>query len=182
MATGNGVAPMGWQAVDGGAVLGGLGVEGRRRGQSKGVVKARPAKLVRKVTSGRVLSGRRKLALVVGAVGTGVLGLSVTHCTEAISLLTGSHWAMAGLLAVGIDAGMVAAECAERAGKGLVDVKHWARGYVVVAIGLSMLLNAYAFGLHAADGMVWAAWTLGAVIPGLVYALARVAGGLWDAE
>ena len=46
---------------------------------------------------------------------------------------------------------------------------------------LFVLLNAYAFGLHAAPGMTWAAWLLGAVIPGLVYALGRVAGHLWQA-
>ena len=54
----------------------------------------------------------RGLAVGVGAVGVGVLGLSVVHCTESIELLTGSHWALAGLLAVGIDAGMVASALA----------------------------------------------------------------------
>src|SRR5436305_8800429 len=39
----------------------------------------------------------RRLAGAVGAVGVGVLGLSVAHCTESIGLLTGSHWALAGL-------------------------------------------------------------------------------------
>ena len=32
-----------------------------------------------------------RLAFTVGAVGVSVLGLSVTHCTESIGLLTGSH-------------------------------------------------------------------------------------------
>jgi len=126
----------------------------------------------------------RRLASAVGAVGVGVLGLSVTHCTESIGLLTGSHWALAGLLAVGIDAGMVASELAELAAHGTKAgerVRPWARGYTVAAVLLSVLLNAYAFGLHAAPGMTWAAWLLGAVIPGLVYALGRVAGHLWQA-
>src|SRR5205823_10657914 len=60
-------------------------------------------------------------------------------------------------------------------------VRPWACGYTVAAVLLSVLLNAYAFGLHAAPGMVWAAWLLGACIPGLVYALGRVAGHLWQA-
>ena len=126
----------------------------------------------------------RRLACAVGAVGVGVLGLSVAHCTESIGLLTGSHWALAGLLAVGIDAGMVASELAELASHGTTagaNVRPWARGYTVAAVLLSVLLNAYAFGLHAAPGMTWAAWLLGAVIPGLVYALGRVAGHLWQA-
>jgi hypothetical protein len=99
-------------------------------------------------------------------------------------LLTGSHWALSGLLAVGIDAGMVASELAELASHGTQAgerVQPWARGYTVAAVLLSVLLNAYAFGLHAAPGMTWAAWLLGAVIPGLVYALGRVAGHLWQA-
>jgi hypothetical protein len=126
----------------------------------------------------------RRLAGAVGAVGIGVLGLSVAHCTESIRLLTGSHWALSGLLAVGIDAGMVVSELAELASHGTragERVRPWAAGYTVAAVLLSVLLNAYAFGLHAAPGMLWAAWILGAVIPGLVYALGRVAGHLWQA-
>jgi hypothetical protein len=126
----------------------------------------------------------RRLAAGVGAVGVGVLGLSVAHCTESIGLLTGSHWVLSALLAVGIDAGMVSSELAELAAHGTKaadDIKPWTRGYTVAAVLLSVLLNAYAFGLHAADGMQWAAWLLGAVIPGLVYALGRVAGHLWQA-
>jgi hypothetical protein len=118
----------------------------------------------------------------VGAVG--VLGLSVAQSTESIGLLTGSHWALSGLLAVGIDAGMVVRELAELASHGTTAGEHvrpWTRGYTVAAVLLSVLLNAYAFGLHAAPGMTWAAWLLGAVIPGLVYALGRVAGHLWQA-
>jgi hypothetical protein len=53
-----------------------------------------------------------RLAYVVGAVGCGVLALSVVHCTQSISLLTGSDYALAGLLALGIDCGLVACEVA----------------------------------------------------------------------
>jgi hypothetical protein len=126
----------------------------------------------------------RRLACGVGAVGVGVLGLSVVHCTESIGLLTGSHWALSGLLAIGIDAGMVASELAELASHGTKAgerVRPWAWGYTIAAVLLSVLLNAYAFGLHATPGMTWAAWLLGAVIPGLVYALGRMAGHLWQA-
>src|SRR5947208_3960205 len=126
----------------------------------------------------------RRLACTVGAVGVGVLGLSVAHCTESIGLLTGSHWALSGLLAIGIDAVMVASELAELASHGTKAgerVRPWAWGYTIAAVLLSVLLNAYAFGLHAAPGLTWAAWLLGAVIPGLVYALGRVACHLWQA-
>src|SRR5262249_36091687 len=106
------------------------------------------------------------------------------HCTESIGLLTGSHWLLSGLLAVGIDAGMVAAELAELASHGSkaeAQVRPWARGYTAAAGLLSVLLNAYAFGQHSAEGMRWAAWLLGAVVPCLVYARGRVAGHLWQA-
>jgi hypothetical protein len=132
--------------------------------------------------SRKAMKYARGLAVGVGSVGVGVLGLSVVHCTESIELLTGSHWALAGLLAVGIDAGMVASELAEVASHGTrsqLKVRPWALAYTVAAVLLSVLLNAYAFGLHAPDRMVWAAWLLGAVIPGLVYALGRVSGHLW---
>jgi hypothetical protein len=137
-----------------------------------------------KRSSRKGLKHARRLAAGVGAVGVGVLSLSVAHCTESIGLLTGSHWALSGLLAIGIDAGMVASELAELASHGTKAgerVRPWAMGYSIVAVLLSVLLNAYAFGLHSADGMRWAAWLLGACIPGLIYSLGRVAGHLWEA-
>ncbi len=130
----------------------------------------------------RRLPPARTVALAVATVGIAVLALSVVHCTEAISLLTGSHWALSALLAVGIDAGMV---CAEAGAMLAADRKTgrraymWAQTYIAVAVLLSMLLNCYAFQLHAAEGMRWAALTLGAVLPGLVYILGRVSGELW---
>jgi hypothetical protein len=144
----------------------------------------KPRIAIRRRGAGKTIKHARRLACGVGAIGVGVLGLSVTHCTESIGLLTGSHWALSGLLAVGIDAGMVASELAELASHGTragERLRPWACGYTVAAVLLSVLLNAYAFGLHAAPGMTWAAWLLGAVIPGLVYALGRVAGHLWQA-
>jgi len=146
----------------------------------------RPAKKPQRQRIGRKgMRHARRLACAVGAVGVGVLGLSVTHCTESIGLLTGSHWALSGLLAVGIDAGMVVSELAELASHGTRSgerVRPWALGYTIAAVLLSVLLNAYAFGMHAAAGMVWAAWLLGACIPGLIYALGRVAGHLYMGE
>jgi hypothetical protein len=134
--------------------------------------------------SRKAMRHARQLAYAVGGVGVGVLTLSVAHCTESIGLLTGLHWALSGMLAIGIDAGMVVSELAELASHGTRAerrVRPWALAYTLVAVILSVLLNAYAFGLHAAPGMVWAAWLLGACIPCLVYALGRVAGYLWQA-
>jgi hypothetical protein len=52
------------------------------------------------------------------AVGTGVFGLSMAHSTESIGLITGSHLAPSGLLAIDIDAGMVTSELAELTSRG----------------------------------------------------------------
>jgi hypothetical protein len=139
----------------------------------------------RRAARRKPLPHARRLACAVGAVGVGVLGLSVTHCTESIGLLTGSHWALSGLLAIGVDAGMVVSELAELASHGTKAGEHvrpWACGYTIAAVLLSILLNGHAFASHAAPGMVWAAWLLGACIPGLIYALGRMAGHLWMGE
>lgn len=53
---------------------------------------------------------QRTFALTTGGIGVVVLLLSVFHCAESIGMLTGSHWLLAGALAIGIDAGMVACE------------------------------------------------------------------------
>ena len=50
------------------------------------------------------------LAYAAGGVGVAVLMLSVFHCYQSISLLTGSGWLLSSLLAIGVDAGMVVAE------------------------------------------------------------------------
>jgi hypothetical protein len=126
----------------------------------------------------------RRLAVATGGVATGVLALSVTHCTTAIGAMTGSHWLLAGLLAVGIDAGMVVSEVAEVTAHGTSadgTVRPWARGYTLAAVLLSMGLNSYAFSQHASGALVWAAAALGIIVPGLVYGLGRVAAYLWQA-
>src|SRR4051812_21624851 len=74
--------------------------------------KASPATLKKARKNKPVLSSRRRMAIGVGSVGVAVLLLSVYHCTEAISLLTGSPILLAALLAVGIDCGMVVTEMA----------------------------------------------------------------------
>lgn len=127
------------------------------------------------------LTLKQRAALATGAVAVALMALSVTHLTESIGLLTGSHWALAGLLAVGIDAGMLCAEAALLLTRDR-EVRLWATGYVWVAAAASCLLNAYAFALHAPEGMGWAAVGLGVLIPGLVLVLGKVGGKLWLEE
>lgn len=132
----------------------------------------------------QTMRAAKRLAAVCGSVATGVLALSVVHCTQAIASLTGSPWLLSALLAVGIDAGMVVSEVAEVTSHGTSaeqTVGRWARGYTVAAIVLSMALNAYAFGQHATGALACAAAALGVIIPGLVFGLGRVAAHLWRA-
>jgi hypothetical protein len=129
----------------------------------------------------RTWNNRQWSAVLLALIGIALLALSVSHCTEAIRLLNGSSWLLAGLLAVGIDAGMVASEWAllTAARDRDSEVNRWSNLYIVATVALSVLLNCYAFGLHAAEGMRWAAWLLGAFVPAAVYTLGRVAGPQW---
>jgi len=128
-----------------------------------------------------VLSPRRRMAIGVGSVGVAVLLLSVYHCTEAISLLTGSPILLAAMLAVGIDFGMVVTEMAAifAAHDPVPNCRRWANAYIVAAVLLSMLLNSVASGLHA-EQFKLLAYSVGAVIPVLVFILGKVAGLLWE--
>lgn len=57
-------------------------------------------------------ANKRPLAFAVGAAGVALLALSIWHCAHAIALLTGGGLVLSGLLAVGIDYGLVASEVA----------------------------------------------------------------------
>jgi hypothetical protein len=59
-----------------------------------------------------VRAKQRRIAYAAGGVGVGMLLLSVIHVSDAITLLTGQHLVLAGLLAVGIDCGLVVSELA----------------------------------------------------------------------
>jgi hypothetical protein len=154
--------------------------EGKSRtGKPRGKAERKP-----RGGSRKGMRAARRLSVVCGGIASAVLALSVVHCTEAIAGLTGSHWLLAALLAIGIDAGMVASEVAEVASHGTraeQTVGRWARGYTLAAIVLSMLLNGYAFSQHASGALTYAAAALGIIIPALVYGLGRVAAHLWRA-
>lgn len=150
----------------------------RKPRKSKGRIQERKQR-----TPARKHWGQRKVsAMILGAIGVALLALSLSHCTEAIALLTGSGRLLSLLLALGIDAGMVAAEWALLTGAGDKEVGRWSNAYIIATVALSVLLNCYAFGLHSADGMRWAAWALGAFVPAAVYTLGRVAGKQYLAE
>ncbi len=137
----------------------------------------KPAKV--KTTETTSYTARQRIAIAVGSVGCFVLLLSVWHCTEALTTLTGSPVALAALLAIGIDCGMVACEMATIIGTG--EAKKWGERYIVLAVALSMVLNSLASGMHA-ERFEWLAYGVGAIIPVLVFILGKVAGLLWKGE
>jgi hypothetical protein len=62
------------------------------------------------VTAWTYRAGWKRLALVSGAVAACVLALSVLHVATALAALTGTHLVLSGLMAVGIDCGLVSSE------------------------------------------------------------------------
>jgi hypothetical protein len=162
----------------------GVAPEAQSGRKARGKVKAKgPSAAVKRSRRphGR-LTHRQWSAIALGGVGLSLMALSVSHCTEAISLLTGASTVQSALLAIGVDAGMVWSEWALLTAHGCKDapeVSRWSNRYILATVALSILLNAYAFGLHAASGMVWASWLLGAFVPLAIYTLGRVAGTQW---
>jgi hypothetical protein len=138
--------------------------------------------MTRKATARKAkgFNARQRLGIAVGSVGVAVLGLSVAHCTTAIAALTGSNLFLAALLAVGIDAGMVACELASIAAGEDARVRRWATCYICLAVLLSCGLNGWASAHHAEEALKWFAWAVGGLIPVLVFVLGKVAGLLWE--
>ena len=123
---------------------------------------------------------QRWVAVGCAAVVTGLLILSLSHLAHGIVAITGAPFWEALLLAIGIDAGLVAAEasmlCAGTAA--LRAIKRWAVATISGTVLMSMLLNALAFAHGAAGPMLYAAIVFGASIPVLIYALCRISVGL----
>jgi hypothetical protein len=86
---------------------------------------------------------------------------------------------LAGLLAVGIDAGMVVSEMAAVVTEQGKESHRWAERYIRLAVGLSVLLNAAAAASHATGWMMAVAIPVGGAVPVFVYIAGRTAGSLY---
>lgn len=97
---------------------------------------------------------KQKQACLVGVIAVAGLGLSLSHLGGAIQVLTNGGVLASLLLAVVIDAGMMASELSlMTAGK---QAKAAARVYLIGATALSMTLNAFEFGRHSSAGLGFA--------------------------
>lgn len=138
-----------------------------------------------KRTARKRIAPLQKAALFTGGIGVTALALSVIHCTTSICLLTGTHWVLGAMLAVSIDAGMVAAEVGEVLAHEYREyrkIKVWTSVYMIIAVLLSMVLNAIGSAQHAQDGYLVFSYALGAIVPVLVYLLFKVSGIMWTAK
>jgi len=127
-------------------------------------------------------SPNQKLALCVGGIAGFVLLLSVWECTTALACLTGMPLVLAGLLAIGIDCGMVASEIVASATIAGEESRKWAERYVSLAVALSVVLNAVSAASHGEGAWKLAGALCGACVPVLVYVAGRVAGACWQGK
>lgn len=131
------------------------------------------------------LTTLQKAALITGGIGSTALGLSVIHCTQSIDVLTGCGTPLAAMLAVTLDAGMVACEGAEvvaHESREYSKIRPWTLTYIILVVIVSMVLNAIGSALHAEPSMKLFSYTLGAVVPVLVFILGRISVMLWTAK
>lgn len=147
----------------------------------KANAKGRTKGTTQKRTRTKKVGANQRVALLLGGVAALLVALSVYHLTCGIAVLTGSPIALALLLAVGIDIGLVASEVAEVLGHADDEVKRWSRVYMAMATVMSMLLNAYEFAAHSPDHLFskGLSVTFGLALPVMVWVLARQGMKLW---
>ncbi len=129
-------------------------------------------------------SARRKLqrqhAAAIGAAGVAVVltGLSLSHLSHGIHLVTKATALECWAMAIGIDMGFMAAEASMLCASSEPvrrRVARYAKPAIAGTLIMSSALNALAF-VAATDGwQVYPAAGLGISIPALIYALARIA-------
>jgi hypothetical protein len=117
----------------------------------------------------------------VAAVTLGLMGLSLTHLSRGIELVTGTTSSESWTMAVGIDVGFVALEAAKVAAEEKVRkiVNRWISPTIFGTVVASAGLNALAFAQAATGWMIYPAAALGVAIPMMIFAESRVATAMW---
>ena len=117
----------------------------------------------------------------VASVALTLTALSLSHLTTGIEAVTGGSTVESAAMAVGIDLGFIALEIAQilKLREPVAAIVHrFAQPAVIGTIAASAALNAFGFASHASGAMVYPAIAMGCAIPGLIYALTRVAVAL----
>lgn len=137
------------------------------------------AKIVKAVKATKNERRNQTIALRgIAGVALTLTALSLTHLTCGIAQVTGGSYAESAAMAVGIDAAFVALEVASivPVTPEVAKVIHrFAHPAIIGTMLASAALNAFGFAAHASGMMVYPAVALGCAIPGLIYALTRVA-------
>lgn len=126
-------------------------------------------------------SMRRKVACATACTGLALLTLSLVDCTQAIRHLTGLHWCLAALMAVGIDAGLVACESADMVACDDVRLRRWAYAGMGACMCASVILNCVGVWMNAPTESRILATVFAGMIPCVVFIMGRITGGLMDA-
>ncbi len=126
---------------------------------------------------------QRQHGAAIGAAGVAVVltGLSLSHLSHGIHLVTQANALECWAMAVGIDMGFIASEMAMLCASTEAvrrNVGRFATPAIFGTLAISAGMNALAFAAPMTGWQVYAAAALGLAIPALVYALARVAFAL----
>jgi hypothetical protein len=120
------------------------------------------------------------VAVGCAAVAATLLVLSLAHLSHGIVAITRcASWE--GLaLAIGVDAGLIAAEAAQLvAGAAAARaIRRWCNAVIIGTLLWSGLLNAVAFAASAEGAWLYASIGFGAAIPAMIFALTRISVGL----
>lgn len=129
------------------------------------------------------LSRHQALAATgVGAVALVLTGLSLTHLSAGIQIVTNSSTWEAWSMAIGVDLGFVALELSQLcplSDKTTRKIRSWARGAICGTLVGSALMNAFAFAAATSGWFMYPAAALGVAIPALIYAMTRVGATIW---
>src|SRR5215472_107605 len=119
---------------------------------------------------------QRFAATMVGLVVMALTGLSLTHLSHGIEVVTNASAWEAWAMAVGIDLGFVVLEVADLSAVETTrrKIEKWIKPAIIGTLTGSAALNAFAFAANATGWYVYPAAVLGVAITALIYAMTRV--------
>jgi hypothetical protein len=119
-------------------------------------------------------------ALGILTVSLVLVGLSLSHLAEGVRLVTGSSAGAAWSMAIGVDLGFIALECALLIASSEIrpTVARYATPAIIGTLTASAAMNGFAFASHAQGVMIYPAIGLGFAVPALIFALTKTGAAL----